>query len=591
MKFKAIAPWVLLFIFVAWVSKQAIPTKDKENSLAIHEFSHLPVVYQGRLKPYDTLARNSLIIISDRQSFRDQNGNKRPAIEWLLDVISERHIAHQHQVFRIENLQLIDFLKLKRRKGYRYAFSEFQPHLKKIDEESHRARQLASHQRDSFDHKVLELSRKIHLYTCLVQSHSIMPINNKEHLMAVYRQLQYFSQFNLPHTIPSINKKDDQWITLAQGLFYNAATIHLEGEWKNKPNPLAQQFQKLLLAYREQKADAFNRELKEYQSLLSPIIDTRQKKADYEVFFNHFEPFYHSAVLYAFAFLLSCFGSLGLTKFFNKSAFLIICFTALIHTAALISRIYLSGYPPVTNLYSSAIFIGWGCVLLGIVLECLYKIGAGNLIAAISGFLTLIVAHFLAGDGDTMEMMQAVLDTKFWLATHVTTVTMGYTATFFAGGIAILYLLRGTLTKSLDAKLEKSYSRMIYGTICFGMFMSFVGTVLGGLWADDSWGRFWGWDPKENGALMIVLWNALILHAKWGAMVKTRGMATLAIFGNIITAWSWFGVNELGVGLHSYGFTEGAKLWLGIFMISQLHFMFLGMLPKTWWRSHSLLNQ
>ena len=127
-------------------------------------------------------------------------------------------------------------------------------------------------------------------------------------------------------------------------------------------------------------------------------------------------------------------------------------------------------------------------------------------------------------------------------------------------------------------------TRMIYGTLCFSIFFSFIGTVLGGLWADDSWGRFWGWDPKENGALIIVLWNALVLHARWDGWVKDRGLAVLAIGGNIVTGWSWFGVNELGVGLHSYGFTEGVLFALGIFACSQLCMMAVGCLPKElWW--------
>ena len=99
------------------------------------------------------------------------------------------------------------------------------------------------------------------------------------------------------------------------------------------------------------------------------------------------------------------------------------------------------------------------------------------------------------------------------------------------------------------------------------MPLEVFGTVLGGLWADDSWGRFWGWDPKENGALMIVLWNAVVLHARWGGIIRDRGLAVLAIIGNIVTGWSWFGVNELGVGLHSYGFTEGVLFWLMIFFV------------------------
>lgn len=126
---------------------------------------------------------------------------------------------------------------------------------------------------------------------------------------------------------------------------------------------------------------------------------------------------------------------------------------------------------------------------------------------------------------------------------------------------------------------------MIYGMTCFALFFSFVGTVLGGLWADDSWGRFWGWDPKENGALIIVLWNALILHARWGKIIGERGLAALAVAGNIITTWSWFGVNELGVGLHSYGFTEGVLLKLGLLVLSQLAIISLALIPYHRWRS------
>jgi ABC-type transport system involved in cytochrome c biogenesis permease subunit len=132
--------------------------------------------------------------------------------------------------------------------------------------------------------------------------------------------------------------------------------------------------------------------------------------------------------------------------------------------------------------------------------------------------------------------------------------------------------------------VSKELTRMIYGTLCFSIFFSFVGTVLGGLWADDSWGRFWGWDPKENGALLIVLWNALVLHARWGGMVKERGLAVLSIAGNIFVAWSWFGVNELGVGLHSYGFTEGVLKALAIFAVTQLLVIGLGSIPQEhWW--------
>ena len=251
----------------------------------------------------------------------------------------------------------------------------------------------------------------------------------------------------------------------------------------------------------------------------------------------------------------------------------------------LVARIYIQGRPPVTNLYSSAIFIAWGVVVMCLLLEMIFRNGIGTMVAAVVGFLSLLIAHNLAGSGDTMQMLQAVLDTNIWLATHVVVITLGYASTFLAGFLAIVYVVRGALTRSLPKDTAKSLAKMIYGIVCFAMLFSFVGTILGGIWADQSWGRFWGWDPKENGAVLIVLWNALILHARWGGLVRERGVALLAIFGNIVTAWSWFGTNMLGIGLHSYGFMDSALFWLGSFIVLQLFFIALGAIPLEYWRS------
>jgi cytochrome c-type biogenesis protein CcsB len=306
----------------------------------------------------------------------------------------------------------------------------------------------------------------------------------------------------------------------------------------------------------------------------------------------------------------------------------------------------LEGRPPVTNLYSSAIFIGWGAMVLGLVLERIYRVGIGSVVASLAGFVTLMIAHNLALGGDTMEMLRAVLDTNFWLATHVVVVTLGYAATFAAGLLAILYIFLGVFTPLLtqklgaraqmsssaalpgasiskrtplataqpatlplsggggrgegeraarlrstganqksEATLGNALSTMVYGIICFATLFSFVGTVLGGIWADQSWGRFWGWDPKENGALLIVIWNAIILHVRWGDLLRDRGVMNLAVFGNIVTSFSWFGVNMLGIGLHSYGFMDAAFKWLMIFIGSQVFIIALGMLPLNLWRS------
>src|SRR5205807_7878167 len=169
---------------------------------------------------------------------------------------------------------------------------------------------------------------------------------------------------------------------------------------------------------------------------------------------------------------------------------------------------------------------------------------------------------------------------NFWLATHVVVVALGYASTFLAGFLAIIYVCRGVFSRSLDQNTADALTRMVYGIVCFATLFSFTGTILGGIWADQSWGRFWGWDPKENGALMIVLWNVFILHARWGGMARQRSLMALAVFGNIVTSLSWFGVNMLGIGLHSYGFMDKAFLWLTAFVATQAAAMAAGFLPE-----------
>jgi len=227
------------------------------------------------------------------------------------------------------------------------------------------------------------------------------------------------------------------------------------------------------------------------------------------------------------------------------------------------------------------VFVGWGSVLLGLILERIYRTGMAVVVSGLVGFVTLIVAHHLGSTGDdTLHVLQAVLDTNVWLATHVVIINIGYAAMFLAGAFAAVAIVRKKLDRSFNESEEKAVARMVFGVICFATLFSLVGTVLGGIWADQSWGRFWGWDPKENGALMIVLWNAFLLHARWGHVVKQKTQITLTVFGNIVTAFSWFGVNMLGIGLHSYGFMDKAFVWLVIFSLSQLMIMGLAYLPK-----------
>ena len=336
-------------------------------------------------------------------------------------------------------------------------------------------------------------------------------------------------------------------------------------------------------AWDTQDAPAFNRAVADLRAVVAAQQPEALRQTDHESLFNRAQPFYTGMVIYLLALLILFVSWLWKPALLQPAAFGLLLSGALVHTAGLVSRTVIQGRPPVTNLYSSAVFVGFCAVLLGIVLERIYRRGFATAVAAGAGFSSLIIAHHLSGDGDTMEMMRAVLDSNFWLATHVVAITIGYSGTFLAGAIAIGYALRKQSAPRLDPTTSKTLVSMAYGTICFALFFSFVGTVLGGIWADQSWGRFWGWDPKENGALLIVLWNAVILHARWGGYARDRGVMTMAIFGNVITSLSWFGVNMLGVGLHSYGFIDSAFWALSVFIASQLLLVGLCLLPRRFW--------
>jgi ABC-type transport system involved in cytochrome c biogenesis permease subunit len=189
--------------------------------------------------------------------------------------------------------------------------------------------------------------------------------------------------------------------------------------------------------------------------------------------------------------------------------------------------------------------------------------------------------------GDSIKNLVAVLDTNFWLSTHVTSITFGYCAGLFAWALAATWVLALPLVQirrkrhgASAAGWHRALTRSIYGVVAFGLMFSLVGTILGGIWANYSWGRFWGWDPKENGALVIVLWQLVILHARQGGLIKDLGLALTTVVLGSVVVFSWFGVNQLGVGLHSYGFTTGAATAMTIWHSMNVVLILWGL---VWW--------
>jgi len=613
-------PVFLMLVMALWFFGNLQAPKDK--TFAYTEFGRLPLTANGRIVPLDSLARNSLLAIREKQTFNTEpwkEWNEKPKIisatEWLANVMMNPAVADAWPVFRLDNPDLISLLKLSEKNaanksdGKHYSWNQIQPAIETLEKENERVQKIEASSRTAYENAIAKLQHGIMLYAQLKNSLQPADAQDWPAELAAYEKL-------IPAGIAAAQaqqagKPFDQ-TSLAQFASYIARfqfMVNLEPplvlppngsrNWRRlgdalleapRPNGAAvdsfiRGYAKMANALAANQPDIFNTALADYRSLLVTTQPKALAKARAEAFFNQMQPFYNAMVIYILAGLLGVFSWFNLSETLRRLSLWLVWLAFIIHTVGLVYRMVLEGRPPVTNLYSSAIFIGWGVVLLGLILEHLYQNGIGVVSATGIGFITLIIAHHLALEGDTMEMMRAVLDSNFWLTIHVITVTVGYVGTFLSGFLGLIYILRGFFTKTLDAATGKALGRMIYGIVCFATLFSFIGTVTGGIWADQSWGRFWGWDPKENGALIIVLWNALILHLRWGGLVRERGLVNCAIGGNIVTAWSWFGVNMLGIGLHSYGFTEAAFKWLVLFVVSQLLFIMLGLLPMKWWQS------
>ncbi|MDP1796892.1 MAG: cytochrome c biogenesis protein CcsA [Planctomycetaceae bacterium] len=572
------------------VSRSASP-KVKAGEFDLEAFGSIPVVADGRTKPLDTVARSSLLVISSgKQTFNDHNDKSQPAIRWLLDVMAKPEVCFKHKVFRIENPEVQQLLGLEWRERFRYSPEEFLPKLQKLTEQAELAHKQDKANVSVYQGKILELEKKIGILDLLLQSFSppnIRPESAREDLMSAMSRQQALRQRHPPLVIPPA-EKGGEWDTFATGWTRNLVKSTFLKQEVDEPS---EAMTRILVAYASNKPEDFNNEVYAYKAWLKEHRpdDLTLTKIDFESFFNRLQPFFTAQMLYVTAFVFGMLALLGVVwptwgSASNRMAIGIAAVAFVLHCFALGARIYISGRPPVTNLYSSAVFIGWGCAVVGFILSMVYRNGLGMVIGTAAAFLSLGIANQLSLDGDTFVVLQAVLDTQFWLATHVTCISFGYATTYLAGLLGIAYVFLGMATPLLNQKLARDLYNMIYGTLCFSIFFSFVGTVLGGLWADDSWGRFWGWDPKENGALMIVLWNALCLHARWGGMVKARGLALLTIAGNIVVSWSWFGVNELGIGLHAYGQTEGRLFALSMSCLFFLAVIGVGLVPtRSWW--------
>lgn len=313
------------------------------------------------------------------------------------------------------------------------------------------------------------------------------------------------------------------------------------------------------------------------------------KHVDREVAYHKTDYFTNALVWYLLGFLIAFVGLVApqtsWARWSARIAWVALLLALAYNVWGITQRCIINERPPIATLYETIIFIS-GCIaLVGLFIERVTRQGIGLVVAGFAGALGMFLSNrFMALDGqDTMPTLEAVLITNFWLATHVTCINIGYAGALLGSIVSMTYVIYRFVAKGDNVVNERRFlTRITYGIICFGLLFSLVGTVLGGIWANDSWGRFWGWDPKENGALMIVLMGLVILHARMGGYIRETGLHALSLILGAITLFSWFGVNQLSIGLHSYGFTAGISLALNIGY--SVKFAFAAACVWFWWQ-------
>ncbi len=626
---------VLTSAFRAVAAERApSPPQWDKNTLSL--FSTLPVQDDGRVKPLDTFAAFKLLKFHGSRSCPDAEGKSLTPMAWFMNCIFYPDAAKEYNVFRVDNDEVIIAIGLlpKKKRDY-YSYAELSPAHEKLITLGRQYMQKDEQQRSVMETELMALGMNLREFEEIIsfadcarkkfsltehkEMAALFPNQAECRLSEVLRKApQLFTAYM------DLKKKSDAaapelkdfaaFLKEVQDASVDATELALfpppagpgNAEWYSPADMVQVAFsgeilsaaQLDLLANFEELAsstanlDAFKKQAATLHGSLRAQATARGEygKIGLEVFLYRMQPFYNALLLYVLSFILvACLWMRPASKMLAAASFGAILLSTVLLSCGIVLRCIIRERPPVTTLYETILFVTAVAVAVSLFMEWVNHQRVALSLASVLGVAGMFLANkYEVREGsDTMVSMVAVLDTNFWLATHVTTITIGYAAGLLSGGLAHVFVLgRLFRLRRDDREFYRGLTRMVYGSLCFALVFSVVGTVLGGIWANESWGRFWGWDPKENGALMIVLWQLAILHARMDGMLRDFGINIAAIIGGIVIAFSWFGVNMLGVGLHSYGFASGAHLALVGFYAFETAIVFLGCI--AWLRDHNV---
>jgi ABC-type transport system involved in cytochrome c biogenesis permease subunit len=570
-------------------------SNERTQGLSVGKFGRIMVLENGRKKPMDTYARNKLLQFSGRQRIKGFT-----ATEWIVRLILNPESTNEDLVFLINNPDVANALGVTPRTKRRYSFRELYGAISKIDELSRHAMEIPTQQWSSFEKEIVQTRANVQEYMFLSSTFSfadpqeIFTITDSVlaqqvglplfyspsylELLSVSKQIAEIVRSATQKSMDSLSDADRAIIAITRTMLQmetemKDAAPHIipfntsPEEWislwgvlaKKKSAALTDESVTLMMelrkAYLNRNQQAFDAAITTFiDHIYSPVKGVPDPAL--ELLYNKWNPFFWSKIMYGFAVLLSLFAVTLLWKRAYPIGLTLVIMAMLLHSAGIAARMIIMHHPPVTNLYETFVFTAWASVLLGIILEIIRIKPYGVLLSAITGFLFLHIAGRYAKDGDTLGMLSAVLDSSFWLTTHIVTISLGYAGYVGAGLMAHVYLIMKCIKKMQVGDELKKLKVAIYGMLAFGFIFTIIGTVFGGMWADQAWGRFWGWDPKENGALLIILWGVIVLHGNKARLLGQNGIAYGAVIGMILVMMTWIGVNLLGVGLHSYGFSS-----------------------------------
>jgi ABC-type transport system involved in cytochrome c biogenesis permease subunit len=588
----------------------------------------LPLQDGGRIKPFSTYAGFKMLQLHGARSMKIEGKGgeafKIKPTEWLMDSLFRPSLAVHLPTFRVDNSQVLEAIGVPTKgRRDRYSYAEIEEGRGKLIELAQSYEPIDKKKRDPMQQQCIDLAYNLRNYESLLGYFSFArrgvelrgtgggtEADKRSDLSAVMtaapqlrseiaaaqsegREVEprlqdllqqvldaaNFSKYGL-FILPSKNASDTQWQSAG-----NAIMAVMTMESKDPETVISD------VMAMEVVARAVPVSEKEFRKHFVELKETVEKRADsrgelkrigMEV--SYFKTdFFLDALVW---FLLGTICALAMWGVGSGKAGKILSWATLGFTvigavycvAAIVIRCLIMSRPPVGNLYDTIIFIGATGVIFALLVEWMNRKRFALGLAPILGLALIMLARrYEVGDaGDHLDPLVAVLDSNFWLATHVITITLGYSAGLLAAMLSCGYvLMRGLNLDAGNKDLRRSLTKAVYGCICLTVFLSLVGTVLGGIWANYSWGRFWGWDPKENGALMIVLWTLAILHARMGGIINEWGLHLASLFTACIVAFSWWHVNFLGVGLHSYGFTGKAGI-IWVFYSVMMGFILFG---------------